>query len=150
MPDPDCLSHYVNFQAFAANLYEYRIFYDGCTWALWAQRDAHEECRDEPASVRDAWISGAAQWIFWYGQSFFKHVLFPGEISIDDLGAWRPGPLYTGKGLLSLERWHFWRDGFQAAASEEKEEGKGYTRECKLVAAKAADMMDSVERNMTF
>jgi len=34
------------------------------------------------------------------------------------------------------------------ASSEEKE--KGYSQECKNVAAKAAAMMDALEENMTF
>ena len=35
-------------------------------------------------------------------------------------------------------------------ASEEKEEEKGIGQECKIVAVKAAEMMDSLEKNMTF
>jgi len=35
-------------------------------------------------------------------------------------------------------------------ASSEKEKEKGYSQECKNVAAKAAAMMDALEKNMTF
>jgi hypothetical protein len=65
---------------------------------------------------------------------------------------WSPGPLYHGKAHLTLDRWHFWRDGYKAVASSGKEEDekKWYSQECKDVAAKAAAMMDALEKNMTF
>ena len=107
----------------------------------------HESRRGVP---REIWVLAVAQWILWYGQSLFKQVLFQGEVSLNDLRAWRPGPLYKGKANLSLDRWHFWRDGYSAMASSRKEEEKGYSEECRDVAAKAAGMMDALERNMTF
>lgn len=63
---------------------------------------------------------------------------------------WAPGPLYGGKAHLTLNRWHFWRDGYRAVASCGKEKEKGYSQECKSVAAKAAALMDALEENMTF
>lgn len=149
-PDPDDPSQFVNFHAFAANLEERRVTVTDPTWAIWAMRDAHEDPREEQVNIRDAYILGAAQWIIWYGQSLFKQILFSEEVSTDDLRGWRPGSLYDGKKFLSLHRWHFWRDSFKAVASQEKEEEKQYGQECKMVAAKAADMMDSLEKNMTF
>ena len=101
----------------------------------------------------------AAQWILWYGQSFFKQVIYPGDITSEDLQHWTPGPLYDGKAHLTLHRWHFWRDSFKAVASgrraEEDEKGfgqdeDGFGQECRMVSAAAADLMDSFERNMTF
>ena len=62
---------------------------------------------------------------------------------------WHPGPLYDGKTFLSFQRWHFWRDNINAVASGEKGEEKGFGQECKIVAAKAAEMMDSLEKKMT-
>ena len=149
-PDAENPSKYINFHAFAANLHERRIFPTNPTWAIWAQREAHETRREGQGSFHDVYVSAAAQWILLYGQSFFKQVLFPGDVSSDDLRLWNPGPLYDGKAYLSLQRWHFWRDGFNAVASDEKEEEKGFGQECKMVAAKAAEMMDSLEKNMTF
>ena len=89
----------------------------------------------------------AAQYILWYGQSFFKQVIYSREVSIDTLQGWTPGPLYRGPKFLSLHRWHFWRDGYNNVASGGKEE---FGRECRVVAAKAAAIMDSLEENMTF
>jgi Protein of unknown function (DUF3632) len=156
VPDPENPLDYVNFHAFAANLFERPIFpTDSPTWAIWAHRDAHEgraPHEDEEGTLGGIYVLAAAQWILWYGQRFFKHLLFPGEVSPDDLRMWSPGPLYHGKAHLTLDRWHFWRDGYKAVASSGKEgdEEKGYSQECKDVAAKAAAMMDALEKNMTF
>lgn len=148
-PDPENPSEYVNFHAFAANVFERRFFSNGPTWAIWAQRDAHEDRREEKGVIRDAYVLAAAQWILWYGQSLFKQVLFPGDAP-DDLRPWTPGPLYHGKASLSLHRWHFWRDGFNAVASGQEKGGEAFGQECTSVAAKAVEIMDSLERNMTF
>ncbi len=147
--DPGYPSKYVNFHAFAANLDERRVFSTSPTWAIWAQRDAHETRQEDQGSIRDAYILAAAQWILWYGQSFFKQIIFREDVSTDTLRMWSPGPLYDGKSFLSLHRWHFWRDSFNAVASEEKGE-KEFGQECKTVAGKAAALMDSLEKNMTF
>jgi len=152
-PDPEKPRNYVNFHAFASNLFERRVIHTSPTWAIWAQRDAfegREPYRERPGVPDDIYILAAAQWILWYGQSIFKQVLFPGEVSSDHLRKWNPGPLYDGKAHFTLHRWHFWRVGYNAVASSEKEKKKGYSQECKNVAAKAAAMMDALEKNMTF
>lgn len=152
-PDSEKPRNYVNFHAFASNLWERRIVHTSPTWAIWAQRGAHEGRNpsiDTPGVPHDIYVLAAAQWILWYGQSLFKQVLFPGEVSSDDLRKWSPGPLYDGKAHLTLHRWHFWRDGYNAVAFSEKEKEKGYSQECKNVAAKAAAMMDALEKNMMF
>lgn len=113
-------------------------------------RDAHEGFPEESGSIRDAYVLGAAQWILWYGQTLFKQLLYSEAVSTNTLRAWSPGPLYDGKKFLSLHRWHFWRDSFKAVALQGKEEEKGYGQECKMVAVKAEEMMDSLEKNMTF
>jgi hypothetical protein len=69
---------------------------------------------------------------------------YPSDLPSDS-EKWTPGGLYFDEPLLVLPRWHFWRDGFWAVT--EKPEASD---ECKAVAIKAADMMDSVEKNMTF
>ena len=86
----------------------------------------------------------------WYGRSLFAQVLVPGDVSSDDMRKWRPGPLYNGTASITLARWHFWRDGFRAAAAGESEKATGLDRECQMVANKAAAMMDSLEVCMTF
>ena len=70
--------------------------------------------------MRDVYVLAAAQWILSYGQSFFKQVLFPGDVDSDDLRLWKQGPRYDCNAGLSLQRWHFWRDGFSAKASRER------------------------------
>ena len=132
------LSYYVNFHAFAANLFEYRIFPNGCTWAIWALRDAHEGRQKETGSMRDMYVLAAAQWILWYGQSLFKHIIYPGEIDKDTLRAWKPGPLYNGTKFLSLHRWQFWKDSFKNVASGGWVEEKGrHSQECRSVSTKS-------------
>ncbi|CAD6574896.1 MAG: hypothetical protein ASARMPRED_006969 [Alectoria sarmentosa] len=112
-PDPDRPGHYVNFHAFAANIYECRIFRTDPTWAIWAQREAHEKRLEGLSSVRDEYVS--------YSQERFPSM-----------------------------KWHFGRDQYKAVASGEKEDEKGFGQECKIMAAKTADLMDSLENNMTF
>jgi hypothetical protein len=105
---------YVNYHAFIANLFEYRIVATDPTYAISAMRRA------------------------------FKQILYPGDIR-DDLRPWSAGPLYDGKPLLTLHRWHFWKDGFKAIEGEDER-----SDECKRVAAKAADLMACIEKNLTF
>ena len=151
-PNPGCPPrNYVNFHAFAANLFERRIFTDGRTWAIWALREAHEEHHEEEGNLRGIYVLSGAQWILWYGQSFFEHVIYPGEISDDDLRCWTPGPLYNGTKILSLHRWQFWKQNFRNISSGGQDEKKGgYSQECRSVSAKAAKIMDALEKNMTF
>ena len=97
------------------------------------------------------YVLAAAQWILWYGQSFFKQVLFQDDEIMKDSRMWSPGPLYSGTSALSLRRWQFWKESFKTVALAGKDEEKrGYGQECRIVAAKAADIMDSLEKNMTF
>ena len=150
-PDPDCPNNYVNFHAFAANLFERRILPTKPTWAIWAQREAHEDENEPASTMRDYYVLAAAQWILWYGQSFFKQVLFQDDESTKDSQMWTPGRLYSGTRSLSLHRWQFWKESFRTVALAGKDEEKGgYGQECRTVAAKAADIMDSLEENMTF
>ncbi|KAL8831639.1 MAG: hypothetical protein Q9191_000753 [Dirinaria sp. TL-2023a] len=147
-PDPEDPGAYVNFHAFAANLFERRIIRTNPNWAIAAMREAHEESLEAKADVRDALVMAAAQWIFWYGQSLFKQVICPGDVSEIDLRQWRPGPLYDGKAELSLRRWHFWKDSFNNIDFAGSEKALGFGPECKDVAVKAAQLMESRELNM--
>ncbi|KAI9675627.1 MAG: hypothetical protein M1817_000994 [Caeruleum heppii] len=146
-PDPDDPSQYVNYHAFAAHLWEHRIFSTDPTWAIWAQRDALEGRVDVEDDEQDAYVLAAAQWILWYGQSFFKQVMYPGDVTPNDLRGWSPGPLYDGKAALNLHRWHFWRDSYREIACSVDE---GYSAECKNVSARVVEIMDSLERIMMF
>ena len=122
---------------------------------MWAQRDAHEgrgnpgrKTKESPEECA-AYVLGAAQWILIFGQSLFQQVQYPGDLTSDDLRCSAPGPLYQGKAHLSLHRWHFCRKGY-AAVSCEKHEVKGIVFECRLVAAKAVQLMDCLEQCMAF
>jgi len=149
-PDPDDPSIYVNFHAFTANLFEHRIFRTDPTWAIWAQREAHENSSAEESSIHAAYVLAAAQWILWSGQSLFKQVISTGDVSHSDLQCWTPGPLYGGDSQLSLRRWRFWKAGFSNVALSGEKEEKAFIQECNKVAAMAAHLMDSLEQSMIF
>ena len=114
----------INFAAFVAHLEERRVLLTDPTWAIWPLRDAFED--DVDGWEYDVYVLRAAQWILWYSQSLFKQLLFSGSITLRDSTTWESGELYKGNWGLSLERWHFWRDCFKAAAASEQDikEGK--------------------------
>lgn len=149
-PDQEFPSRYINFHAFAAHIDERRTLSTDPTWAIWAQREAHETPHD---TVHDSGtgthVLAAAQWILWYGRTLFQQVLCPADVASDDLRDWKPGPLYDGKSGLSLERWRFWRDGFDAVASGRTKEDVKSGQECMEVAARAVGIMDALEKSMT-
>ena len=120
------------------------------TWVIWEQREAHETPREKQDSMCDIYVLAAAQWILSYGQSFFKQALFPRDVNSDNLRLWKPGPRYDGNARVSFQRCHFWRDRFIAEAPGERRRKKGRGEECMVVAAKAAESMDSSERSRTF
>jgi hypothetical protein len=108
------------------------------------------ESSNDVAITRDSWTLAAAQWIVWSGQSLFKQVLYLGLDGTQadlKIATCRPGPLYNGDSTstLSLQRWRFWKEGFRSVALLD-----GASEECKTVAAKAADMMDTIEDNMDY
>lgn len=163
-PDPNKLAQHVNFHAFAAILWGYSLPYiSSPTWPIWAMRDAHEQDPSQPdkAALRNTKMLSATQWIIWYGQRLFQQLLYPGDVTETLLRMWRTGPGYTGKGGLNLDRWHFWRDGFNSVASsattsEESRTDKDakvepdYTDECRRLARRATTLMDTIEASMTF
>ena len=118
--------------------------------AVWAQRDAHEGRRshEHPEGVADGiYVLAAAQWIIWYGQSLFKQLLYPGEVSSDDLRNSSPGPKYSGKPNLTLHRWHYWKGEYNAVASSGARVGKEYSQECRDVSARVVAIMDALEKS---
>ena len=144
---------YVNAWAFTANLYERRVFRTDPREAIICLSEALEGARPGAGDIwttRDLQVLSAAQWILWYGQSLFKQVLSPTEKVYPETPEYDDrGPLYQGKRGLSLDRWHFWRDGFNAIASSGKEEKQEYSQECRNVSAKVADMMEAFEKSMS-
>jgi hypothetical protein len=144
-PDEEDPTTYVNYHAFVANIDQCHIFSSYPHYAIWAMRDAFENEEEiEPGSIRDAYVLGAAQWILWNGQNLFAQIRYPGDGLPHDYK--KGGPFFSSELVITLPQWRFWRDGFRAVAEEKYEASD----ECKTVAVKAADMMDALEKNMTF
>ena len=143
---------YVNDQAFTAKVYDRRIVSANSSRAIWALRYAFEQPNKQEVyeNVKDIYISGAAQWILWYGQRLFQSLMFSGEVTRDQLKSWQPGPLYIGKPGLSIHRWRFWQNAFLKVASGHDEGEKGHGEECRSLALRAADIMGALERSMSF
>lgn len=147
-PQEENPGEYVNYHAFVANLEQCHVFHSDPTYAVCAMRDAFEKNQeDKPVSIRDAYVLGAAQWILWNGQNLFTQIRYPGDLLPKDKSQKRSleEPDHH-EPLLTLQKWHFWRDRFRAVAGEKHEASD----ECKAVAVKAADMMDAFEKNMAF
>lgn len=62
--------------------------------------------------------------------------------------------MYSGKGVLSIDRWYFWWDRFNTFASSAKHPDLSKTgpwsKECKQLARNTVDMMDVLERSFSF
>lgn len=56
-------------------------------------------------------MRAAVQWI-----EHSREIIFRSLDNLTNLRDLRPGPLYTGKGGLSRERWDFWEARFRAFA----------------------------------
>ena len=145
-PDDEIPMEFVNLNAFAANLWERRILSDEISWAIDPLREAHENGKEKRIISHELSIMTAAQWIFWSGQSVFKHIQY--AVSDSWVEGCYTGPLFGGEAELSLRRWHFWRDGFRAAAAAA--DGSQFGEECRNMAARSAELMDSLEKTMTF
>jgi hypothetical protein len=148
-PAEDDPAAWPNLHAFFAHVEDCHIRRPSPLFAIWAMRDAFEYNPDDEKypfeGIQDQKVLAAAQHILWNGQSLFKQVMYPGDVSSDDMQSWEPEPLYDGKPLLSLDRWRFWSRGFQAAAGN-----SALGDECRSVARKAANTMDSLEQSMMF
>jgi hypothetical protein len=105
-------------------------------------RDAvEEEIKDD--GVFNCFVSAAAMWILCAGQTVFEMVVQLPKRR-EDGQEYATGPLFQGP-KLGLERWKFWKKSFLVAA-----ERTGADEECERLARRAADLMDSIERNMTW
>lgn len=112
-------------------------------------RDAFEvDPREEEfpfSDVQDQKILAAAQFILWSGQYLLKQVMHFTDEELCTLNACKPGPLYYGDRSkpLTLGRWRFWKDGFQAST-----EDSNLSEECRSVASKVVNLMNSLESGM--
>jgi Protein of unknown function (DUF3632) len=95
-------------------------------YALWTIRHAFEENHEkESLAIQDAYVMGAAQWVFWYGQRLFKICGWP----------------WFRKGNVARKNWHIWKKEFREVASSDK-----FGEECIAIARKAAERMDVLEK----
>lgn len=139
---------WVNLNAFMANLFSTGIWGSSPGKALEMLREAFESETPEQVWERDCNIMAAAQWILWHGQTLFKLVMFDHhEGDTKDEGYWWFGKAFAGPAIepRSIERWRFWKSGFEAV---EKESNAG--DECKKNAKKAACVMAALEEGMSF
>lgn len=100
----------------------------------------------------------AAQWSLITGGTLYEKVLHPENLAAagEVENSWPPGPRfrgmlvlwYGGMGELGRRRWRLWRDGFWAVATGrwDKEKRSDFGQECKMLATKAADCMEALER----
>lgn len=137
---------YVNYLAFVAHVHAAGIFRPWSRIAIHLVTSGLESRHHAATStVRDAWVLGAAQLILWYGQGLFKLILLPEELEPDyTVPSWL-GAEPDARGPLTLKTWLVWREGFLDAS-----ESSNYGAECREVAKKAADIMDTLEKSMTF
>lgn len=129
-------AEWVNFNSFAARL----LNHDMVSWfklAVWSLRDALETPPRE--NLFDCDVAAAAQWIIHSGDLLFS-VLEHDEEEPEADRFWS-GPLWKGKGLLSVPRWGFWKHRF----SEISEQETGQTRSA---AGTARMKMDEIEQSV--
>ena len=118
-------------------------------WVIWVKRDAFETV--QPSDKHYVWVLAAAQYILWSGQSVFKYATYSKDVIEEDPRPWDSGPLYDGKPLMDLDRWRFWKEGFRAVEKSavfvaQDELGK----ECSDVSRRAAEIMEVLEKSMSF
>lgn len=124
--------YYVNYQAFLANLEDIGLFVPGPRSAILAMRSAFQDIDEkEGPEIRGAWIMGAAQWILWNGQGLFKQLLWPGNNQ-------------TGM-RFDMSVWRAWNNGFKDTAAR-----GDFGKECKNVSKRAFEIMDVLEKQMSF
>jgi hypothetical protein len=123
--DPD---KFVNFQAFAAHLYE-RGMIKGSHLAVWTIQDALDGVKAVPQQERNAYVKAASNWALLNGEAIYAEL--------------------TGGESVSKE-WRGWRDRINDVA-----DGKWNKRPCTfdedavLLAGWASVAMDAIERRKT-
>lgn len=97
----------------------------------WCFSDALEEEPSEINEFFECQIRASVQWI-----EHSRDVLFRSLDKLPNFQTLVPGPLYTGKGGLSRERWDFWEARLCVSA-----ESGMLTEETALICHKAAQQM---------
>ena len=105
------------------------------------------EKRHEESKYADCYISLAALWIIFAGQSLYTAVVeAPVTEQADGTAVFNPGPLYEGRGpVFGRERWGFWKDMLKGAA-----DGDVASTQSRKLAEGAAMLMDAIERSVEF
>ncbi|KAK4215624.1 hypothetical protein QBC37DRAFT_371889 [Rhypophila decipiens] len=145
--DPYCQT--LNLGCFFAQLSQNGLFNMATEGIRTMRRLEQTEFDDGAYRYTDCYVSLAALWIIFAGQSLYTAVveaydprLSPGGQKQNALHD--PGPLYKGP-ISGKERWAFWRDALKAAA--ERENGSDESRR---LAKNAAEVMDVIERSFQF
>ncbi|KAL3476732.1 hypothetical protein BJX99DRAFT_258066 [Aspergillus californicus] len=148
-PNPDIPNEWPNLSAFYAHLEACHIHPYRPSSAIQTLRSAFEERMEDEEDyfqgMKDQSILAAAQYILWSGNELFKAVSYAGDVEESDQGAWHPGPLYDGDWTLNLQRWRFWKGGFEAAVQDES-----LGEEARDVADRAAKLMGVFESTLVF
>lgn len=132
--DDETAERYVNYQSLAAHLFGAGVYPPDPGDVRYVMRVAFDESvahtthEGESPAVRDAWVLGAAQWIIWAGQGLFKQVVLP--INDDQ---------------ITIKEWTEWKAKFYVVVASEK-----YGEECISVASRAVEIMDALEKCMSF
>jgi hypothetical protein len=135
---------WVNINAFQASLFATGIWGASKGTSVTMMRWVFEKAKKNEVWEQEADIMAAAQWIIWFGHNLFKLILYD-DVSLDDDDAWRMGDGITDTSMQprSVERWRFWKAGFDAVAANENTGS-----DCKKLAARAAGLMGSIEQAM--
>lgn len=148
-----------NLNAFTANLFATGMFGPSPGRAVTLMRCAFEEKtrntsgKEKGETEEESWerhcdVIAAAQWVLGFGQALYKLVAYDGigdEIGENGRTRWWLDKDLEASGMTarSIERWRFWRAGFEAVSNE-----IGASEECKRVSARAAALMDALEESM--
>lgn len=105
-------------------------------FAIWGLRSALETESTGPRLACDA--AAAAEWTTHSGNVLFQELEKETEDEERD-GAIASGTLYKGKGVLSLDRWQFWKQRFGDISEQE-------TGTTQTVAQEAKTKMEAIEQ----
>jgi hypothetical protein len=141
MGSPLQVYEWVNLNIFMAQLTSFNVLTSGLDFALWQVRYALEEETKYPED-KDCRVAAAAQWIIHSGQSIFRMILTPDDLSPGSK-ALLPGRLYDGEAGYSLHRWRFWKERLKGL----RETGL-FLEEWNVMTDKAIEYMEVLEKAM--
>ena len=130
-PEDDDMTpdRYINYQAFLANLMAAGLWLPSPSQAMMAMHGAFQrDGGSEHHTIREAWILGAVQWIFWSGQELYKLLLWQTDIQMNE------------GGRFTRNSWRDWKAGFQNISGNES-----YGDKCRLITGHTAELMQAIE-----